>query len=114
MTHVRKELKMANSGHLAVSPGADEVVWPQNEAVTDLPLYEIVAKFRLPVLAKAVNTSREKDGPIAGIVDKEVYRLKRLVQMQVVIAEALPGDTGTDRADISIPKDYRAPFKVCI
>ena len=102
---------MANAGHSAVNPNAEEI-WPQNESVTDLPLYEIVAKFRLPVLAKAIYTSGENDDPIDGIVDKEVYRLKRLVQMQVVIAQALPGDTGIDRVDISIPKDYRAPFKV--
>ncbi|XP_072026408.1 uncharacterized protein [Amphiura filiformis] len=72
---------------------------------------ELVAKFSLPILVKAVNSS--KSHGTSGIVAHEIYRIKRLLRVQTIRAHLMSSsESDVLPLEIRIPKDYRGPFQI--
>ncbi|XP_072043940.1 uncharacterized protein [Amphiura filiformis] len=74
---------------------------------TGYPLYEIVSKFPLPVLAKLVAGTDTGSHALSGVI----YRLKRLLRIHIITAQTMPLD-GSTAEKLCIPKDYRGLFKI--
>lgn len=82
-------------------------------SVKGYPIYELVAKFPLPMWVKTATSTKGDDG----IEAHEIYRIKRLLQIEKIIAQVIPATETGGRSSkkpltLSIPKDYRGPFQV--
>ena len=83
-----------------------------------IPLFELVAKFRLPFITKAATTSVSGFGE-GQIVAGQLYRLHRLITIETVVAQVWNSrlsfhTEGKSVVELSLPVDYQGPFQVCI
>ena len=79
------------------------------------PLYELVAKFSLPILVKSANTSKSDHGSSDGIVAHQVYRILRMLRIETIRTHVLSPAVEANvspKSQIIIPKDYLGLFKV--